>query len=94
MSQTTGVAKLKASLSQYLARVKAGEDLIVTERGRPIARIQAYRDEDGTIGDLVRAGLAQQGTGRLDPEFWELPRPSDPEGKVLVALIEEREGGR
>lgn len=31
--------QLKASLSQYLRRVEAGETLVVTDRGRPVARI-------------------------------------------------------
>ncbi len=33
------VSKLKAALSEHLARVKAGEEVIVTERGKPIAKI-------------------------------------------------------
>ena len=37
--KTTTVTKLKASLSEYLRQVKAGEEVLVTERGRPIARI-------------------------------------------------------
>lgn len=94
MSQTTSVAKLKASLSHYLARVKGGEDLIVTERGRPIARILAYQGEEGVLDELVRAGLAQPGTAPLPTDFWELPRPLDSEGKLLIALVDEREEGR
>jgi prevent-host-death family protein len=34
-----GVRELKNSLSRYLARVQAGEAVVVTDRGRPIARI-------------------------------------------------------
>ena len=33
------VSELKAGLSAYLARVKRGEEIVVTERGEPIARI-------------------------------------------------------
>ena len=36
--RTATVSKLKASLSEYLRQVKAGEEVLVTERGRPIAR--------------------------------------------------------
>ncbi|PYN64673.1 MAG: type II toxin-antitoxin system prevent-host-death family antitoxin, partial [Candidatus Rokuibacteriota bacterium] len=39
---SAAVAKLKASLSEYLARVKAGEEVIVTERGKPIAKIVPF----------------------------------------------------
>jgi prevent-host-death family protein len=34
-----GVRELKAQLSEYLRRVKAGETVIITERGRPIGGI-------------------------------------------------------
>jgi prevent-host-death family protein len=34
-----GVRELKTHLSQYLARVREGETIVVTDRGEPIARI-------------------------------------------------------
>jgi prevent-host-death family protein len=37
--ESVGVRDLKASLSAYLRRVKAGETILVTERGQPVARI-------------------------------------------------------
>jgi len=40
--KTAAVSKLKAGLSEYLARVKAGEEVIVTERGKPIAKIVPF----------------------------------------------------
>jgi prevent-host-death family protein len=37
--EEVGVRDLKASLSRYLGRVRAGETIVVTDRGRPVARI-------------------------------------------------------
>jgi len=37
--KTVTVTKLKASLSEVLRQVKAGEEVLVSERGRPIARL-------------------------------------------------------
>ena len=34
-----GIRELKNRLSQYLKRVRAGERLVVTERGKPVAII-------------------------------------------------------
>lgn len=34
-----GVRELKAKLSEYVGRAAAGETVIVTDRGRPIARL-------------------------------------------------------
>jgi len=39
MSDTVGVRELRQNLSKYLERVKAGETLTVTERGREVARV-------------------------------------------------------
>lgn len=39
--------ELKNNLSRYLDRVRPGEDVIVTDRGTPIARLSAI-DEDGS----------------------------------------------
>jgi len=92
------VSKLKATLSEHLARVKAGEEVIVTERGKPIAKIVPIgRDQPGVpahLLELARAGLVKLGSGKLPKGFWKLPRPADPSGAVLKALLEERESGR
>ena len=34
--------ELKARLSEYLARVTDGEDVVVTDRGRPVARLVPF----------------------------------------------------
>ena len=39
----TNVATLKASLSELLANVKAGEEVVVTERGRPDVDPESHR---------------------------------------------------
>lgn len=42
-----GVRELKAKLSEFLGRVEAGESLIVTDRGRPVARLVPFSAESG-----------------------------------------------
>jgi prevent-host-death family protein len=37
--ERVGVRELKASLSRYLVRVREGETIEVTDRGRPVARL-------------------------------------------------------
>jgi prevent-host-death family protein len=34
-----GIRELKTQLSEYLRRVKAGQTIVITERGQPIGRI-------------------------------------------------------
>lgn len=60
-----GVRELKAKLSEYLGRAAAGEELVVTDRGRPVARLVpldvddpiARGVEDGWIDPPRRVGL-------------------------------------
>ena len=95
--RTVGVAKLRASLSEYLRYVKEGEEVLVTERGRPIAKIVPYTlegDEDQHRLDLIRRGLLKPGKGPLSAEFLNRPKVKDPEGLALKYLLEERESGR
>lgn len=37
--KTVGVTELKAHLSRYLKEVKQGEEILITKRGTPIARL-------------------------------------------------------
>lgn len=98
MATSAPVARLKAALSEYLARVKAGEEVIVTERGRPIARIAPLpRDAAASavhLAELARVGLVRIGSGRVPPRFWKMPRPRAPRGAGVKALVDERRGGR
>lgn len=90
----TAVTKLKASLAHYIKQVKAGEEILVTERGEPVARIVPVEKEGPeSIKALERQGLIRAGSGRLPADFWELPRPEDKTGAALEALLSEREAG-
>jgi prevent-host-death family protein len=94
---TTTVSKLKASLSEYLRRVKAGEEVLVSERGRPIAKLVPVTSEDALpdhLSEMVRQGLARTGSRRLTHAFWRLPRPRDPKGRVRRALLDARAESR
>jgi prevent-host-death family protein len=96
MTRTAPVAALKAQLSRYLRRVKAGEEILVTERGLPVARLVPLTGDARGAGELVeleRQGLVRIGRGRLPRGFWKLPRPRDPKGRLLAAVMDERERG-
>lgn len=87
---TVGVRELKAQLSEYLRRVKAGETVIITERGRAIGRIVPEAETlDEKLRRLIDAGLAEW-TGQK-------PEISDPvvinESEILVSdiVVELRE---
>ncbi|MCZ6615317.1 MAG: type II toxin-antitoxin system prevent-host-death family antitoxin [Chloroflexi bacterium] len=92
-----GVRELKARLSEYLALVKAGEEVVVTERGKPVARLAplpSYQILPQHLAEMERLGLVRRGSGQLPDNFWELPRFHDLEGRAVKALLAEREEGR
>lgn len=90
--ESAGVADLKARLSEYLARVKAGEEVLVTDWGRPVARLVPVgvatiadgEAETARLTAMEREGLVRLGSGRLPKGFFEKERPEDPDG-LLVA---------
>lgn len=55
-----GIKELKNGLSRYLALVKQGDELIVTERGKPVARIIREGDSANPIRNQLN-GLAHEG---------------------------------
>ena len=57
---TVAVRELKNRLSEYLRKVKAGERVVITERGRAIAMISAAETPvDEEIDALVRERAAR-----------------------------------
>jgi prevent-host-death family protein len=54
-----GVRELKNQLSSYLERVKAGEEITVTEHGRPIARLISLGGDLDSMASLVALGVVQ-----------------------------------
>jgi prevent-host-death family protein len=92
--KSAAVAELKANLSKYLAHVKAGEQVLVTDRGVPVAKLVSVdtrnTDLSGHLQDLEKAGLAIIGSGKLPKSFWEWERPVDKKGRAVKSLIQER----
>jgi prevent-host-death family protein len=97
MMKIAAISKLKAYLSDYLNQVKAGNEILITDRGKPVARLVPISRTKATRESLIRMekqGLIKLGSGKLPKDFWTLPRAEDPQGLVLKGLLEERKEGR
>lgn len=91
------MSELKARLSEYLNQVKAGMEVLITDRGKPIARLVPIlrpKDLKESLVRMEKEGLIRIGSGKLPKDFWKMHRPDDPNGMVLKALLDEREAGR
>lgn len=88
-SGTIGVRQLKARLSECLRRVRAGERLTVTDRGRPVATI-APVDAPAAVDwahALTAEGLARWSGGK-PRGLRERARPASRAASAVV--IEDR----
>ncbi len=57
-----GIRELKNGLSGYIDRVRNGEEVIVTDRGRPVARLSSLDAAHDHLAELVAAGIVRAPT--------------------------------
>lgn len=54
-----GIRELKNNLSRYLDRVREGEEVLVTDRGRPVARLLPLDRSTERLADLIASGVVR-----------------------------------
>lgn len=70
-----GIRELKNRLTHYLDSVKKGENVVVTDRGRPVAILHSLEKIEADAGlDERLAALAAQGLVRLPERKEPLPK--------------------
>lgn len=96
--KTASITEAKNQLSALLDRVRAGESVLIMDRGVPVARLEPVvgdTDLDGRISRLERAGVLKRGTRKVPLQEVLRPGPALPPGVSAVeALLEERRSGR
>ena len=88
--KTVGIRELKARLSACVRQVKAGDTVVITERGKPVARIVPLSPSVETrVQELVQTGMVAWSGRKLVP----LAPVARTRGKQAVAdlLLEGRE---
>ncbi len=60
-----GVRDLKNNLSRYLARIAQGEEVVVTEHGRPVARLTGLEPSMDRLAALIASGAVQAPSGTI-----------------------------
>jgi len=94
------ISETKNRLSELLERVRRGETILITDRNRPVARLEpagsAHPVEvEGRLGRLERAGVLRLGKGRLVERIVSQPAPRPKQGaSAVAALLEERASDR
>jgi prevent-host-death family protein len=95
--RSASISQAKDGLSSLVDRVKAGEVVLITDRGVPVARLEPIAtstDSSGRLERLSRAGLARPATRTLPREFLEGPTIGSPQGTNAVdeVTVERRSG--
>ena len=94
------ISEVKNGLSSYVDLVRAGETVVITDRGRPVAHLvpaahSKSADVDERRANLEGRGVLLRATARAGKGFLErLPTLPKAEGDALDALLEERSEGR
>ena len=83
-----GIRELRLNLSRYVARVREGAEVIVTDRGQPVARLAAIDEEEAHYQRLVREGIV---TPAKRPKSKWLPPlvPLEGEGPLVSEMVLE-----
>jgi prevent-host-death family protein len=84
-----GVRALRLDLSRYLAEVQRGVEVVVTDRGRPVARLVPARGSSTErLSELIAGGEAE--AARTSKDDW-LPEPIElAPGVTISDLVAEQ----
>jgi len=84
--ETIGLRELNQNPSKAVARVRAGESILVTDRGRPILRMVPEVEHPGILRRLVADGEASAPAEQGMPDLiTELAPETDSLADLLVA---------
>ncbi|MGK2850290.1 MAG: type II toxin-antitoxin system Phd/YefM family antitoxin [Candidatus Limnocylindrales bacterium] len=91
------ITEAKNGLSALIDRVKAGESILITDRGVPVARLapptSISNDDEGRLTRLERAGLITRGTGDFSAFLQRAPVETVEGHGIVDLVLEERESG-
>ena len=96
MTITVGIRDLRARLSEHIRRVRAGDTILITDRGEVVAEInpqgQAKFDRSlpPTLVELAKRGLVTLGEPNDASVYPSLPPLFRKPGLALQLLDEER----
>lgn len=94
------ITEAKNGLSKLIDSVKAGSSVLITDRGRPVARLEPVADrgenDDDRLARLVRDGIVRPSRNHSFPKrLLTEPPPRLKGGESIVDIVlEERREGR
>ncbi|NHN54774.1 type II toxin-antitoxin system prevent-host-death family antitoxin [Calidifontibacter sp. DB0510] len=80
-----GIRELRDGLSRHIAAVRQGEEIVVTDHGRPVARIVPI-GEPSPLERLIAEGVVTRARSHPEP----LPPVVRTSGRVSDLAVEQR----
>jgi prevent-host-death family protein len=100
LMKKASITEAKNNLSALIDGLKGGSPVLIVDRGRPVARLEAVSGvqeghDEGKLLRLVREGLVRPCRNALPRAFFKTEPPGAGSGISAVdLLIEERREGR
>ena len=90
-----GITELRANLAEWVRRAADGEEIVITDRGRPVARIVPPDPAAARMSELVAAGIVTPPSRRKSRRpSADYPRvralPGETLADTVIRLREER----
>lgn len=96
--KTATITEVKNGLSALIDRVRAGESVLILDRGVPVARLEpatSLPDAAGRLRRLERSGGVQVGAAAPPVALLRRPGPAVTKGASAVqAVLDERRNSR
>jgi len=87
-SMDVAVSELRAHLSDYLDRARAGDEVVITDRGVPVARLLGLT-ATATLEQLAATGVIARAAASPRPRASGQPRPR-PRRPVADLISDQR----
>ena len=88
LTMDVAVTELRAHLSRWIEAAREGNDVVITDRGTPVARIVSI-DSTAVIDRLTAQGVISRPTRATRPVAGDRPRPS-PKRPVADIVSDQR----
>src|SRR5262245_35169190 len=93
------ITDAKNNLSALIDSVKGGSPVLIVDRGRPVARLEAVSalgaDDEGRLGRLVREGIVRPARAAMPSGLLSSrPPQASRRASAVRALLDERREGR
>ena len=90
MEGAVGIRVFRDRLTRYVARVRRGQRVVVTDRGKPVAVLVPYVDardsapEEARLARVLSSGHVTASERRFDTHFTPVRGKGQPPSKVII----------